>query len=294
MADFGFDSAFLERLERLTLLNRRSVIGPSSGARRSPRHGSSVEFSDFREYVPGDDYRRIDWKAYARLERVFLRLYRSEDVTTITLLLDRSASMSFGTPPKAQVAAQLAAIFAFVALHSYDRVGVVGWSTGIDHRLTPQAGKTLVPAVWRTIAELMSQPSTRTDFAALRDLASFQRGPGLAIILSDFLTDSDWQGGLRAVRAVAGEVSVIQILAPEEIDPTLRGDWTFQDAETGALVDVTVTPRLIREYKEQLAAHTAAIRDFCRREGIAFVQIPSDISVTESALSSLKSVGIVA
>src|SRR5947209_13616016 len=98
---FGFDPSFLARLERLTLLNKRPLVGPSAGPRRSLQRGSSVEFADFRNYAEGDDFRRIDWNAYARLDRLFLRLYTAEQMTTVTLFLDQSNSMHFGEPTKA-------------------------------------------------------------------------------------------------------------------------------------------------------------------------------------------------
>src|SRR5919205_2400767 len=96
---FGFDGAFLRKLERLAVASRRPLPGMTSGPRRSPRRGSSVEFADFRDYAPGDDFRRIDWNAYARLDRLFLRLYRAEEMTTLAILLDHSPSMRFGKPP---------------------------------------------------------------------------------------------------------------------------------------------------------------------------------------------------
>ena len=311
---FGFDGAFLQRLERLSLLNRRPVPGPTAGARRSPRHGSSVEFADFRDYSPGDDFRRIDWSAYARLDRLFLRLYSAEEMTTLTLLLDHSSSMGIGSPPKGRTAAQLAAMFSFIALHSYDRVAVLGWGEKIDHYLPAQAGKTGIPRVWRSIAQIMTHagmPTTRgahsssrtspakrpvpeaTDFTALRDFGAFRRGPGLAVVFSDFLTDTDWRSGLCALRANGQEVTALQILAPEELLPSLRGDWKLRDIESGALVDVTISPRVLRRYEEQLAAHTAALRDFCHQQGITFVQLPSDASLAEDALTRLCAAGVI-
>src|SRR5579872_3998417 len=124
---FDFDGAFLRRLERLTIQSTRTLLGQSSGPRRSPRRGSSVEFADFREYAPGDDLRRVDWKAYGRLDRLFIRLYQAEEISTVTILIDRSASMGFGDPPKSAFAAEIAAMFSYIALHSYDLVAVGGW-----------------------------------------------------------------------------------------------------------------------------------------------------------------------
>src|SRR5438270_13401144 len=132
---FGFDGTFLRKLDRLALVNRQTLAGPSAGPRRSFRHGTSPEFSDFRDYSPGDDFRRIDWNAYARLDRLFLRLYRAEQMTTVTLFLDHSPSMNFGEPSKSLTTARLAATLSFVALQNYDRVAVVGWGDKVDRRV---------------------------------------------------------------------------------------------------------------------------------------------------------------
>jgi uncharacterized protein (DUF58 family) len=289
---FGFDSAFLQRLERLSILNRQLLQGASAGPRRSPRHGASVEFTDFRNYVSGDDFRRIDWKAYARLDRLFLRLYRAEEITVVTIFLDHSLSMRFGNPSKLLTAGRLAAVLSYVALHNYDTVAIAGWGDRIDQYLPGQSGIVAVPRVWRTIAGLVDAPAPATDFASLRTYGQYRRGPGIAVVLSDFMTESDWRAGLRSLRAVGQEVTAIQILTPEEIDPTLRGDWKLVDAETGARIEVTLSPRLLRRYKETLERHTTAISEFCRREGVAFVQLRSDVDLTGAVLTDLQTAGV--
>jgi uncharacterized protein (DUF58 family) len=293
---FGFDSAFLHRLERLAIVNRQPLQGPTAGPRRSPRHGASVEFADYRTYVPGDDFRRVDWNAFARLDRLFLRLYRAEEITVVTILLDHSGSMRFGEPTKALTAGRLAALLSYVALHNYDTVAVAGWGEKIDRFVPAQSGKTAVPRVWRAISDLMQGASgttvPTTDFASLRRFGSYRRGPGIAIVLSDFLTDSDWRGGLRSLRAAGQEVTAIQILAPEELDPQLRGDWKLVDAETGAQAEVTISPRLLHRYAETLESHTAAISDFCRREGIGFVRLSSDVDLMGTVLTDLRTIGL--
>jgi uncharacterized protein (DUF58 family) len=293
---FGFDSAFLHRLERLAIVNRQPLQGPTAGPRRSPRHGASVEFADYRTYVPGDDFRRVDWNAYARLDRLFLRLYRAEEITVVTILLDHSTSMRFGHPTKALTAGRLAALLSYVALHNYDSVAVAGWGENIDRYLPAQSGKVSVPRVWRAIADLSEGapgvPAPSTDFASLRKFGKYRRGPGIAIVLSDFLTDSDWRAGLRSLRGAGQEVTAIQVLAPDEIDPPMRGDWKLVDAETGAQAEVTVSPRLLRRYAEALERHVRAINDFCRREGIGFAQIRSDVDLMGTVLTDLRSVGL--
>jgi uncharacterized protein (DUF58 family) len=291
-ATFGFDSSFLRRVERLSILNRQALRGPSAGPRNSTRHGASVEFADFRNYVTGDDFRRVDWKAFARLDRLFLRLYRAEELAVVTLFLDHSGSMQFGEPSKALTAGRLAAILAYIALHNYDTVAVAGWGDRIDRYLPGQSGNASIPAVWRTIAELVDTPGATTDFSCLRNYGKYRQGSGIAVVISDFMTDSDWRAGLRSLRAAGQEVNVVQILSPDEIDPPLRGDWKLVDAETGAQTEVTLSPHLLRSYREALEAHTAAISDFCRREGNAFLQFRSDADLTGTILADLQAVGM--
>jgi uncharacterized protein (DUF58 family) len=291
---FGFRSEFLRKLEQVALRSRRPLVGASAGPRRSPRHGSSSEFADFRDYAPGDDLRRVDWNAYARLDRLFLRLYSAEEVATLTLLLDRSHSMAFGEPPKALTAARLAAIFAYIALHGHDHVAVAGWSTAFDVYLPPQFGTRSIPRVWRFIESMMERPAGGTDVGVLRREGPYRRRGGLAIVLSDFLTESDWRGGLLGLRAANQEVTAVQILAPDELDPDLQGDWALRDVETGHTLEVTGSSRLLREYRAALKAHTAAIQAFCRSHGMAYVPIRSDANLEDTLLGRLQAAGLFA
>ncbi len=288
---FGFDGAFLQRLERVTLANRRPLPGLNAGPRRSPRYGSSVEFADFRDYSDGDDFRRIDWNAYARLDRLFLRLYRAEEMATITILLDHSASMRFGEPTKALAAARLAAIFAYVAAHNYDSVALAAWGERIDRFLPARSGKAAIPELWRGIARMLEEPSGGTDATALRGYGRYRSGRGLSIVLSDLLTDTDWQAGLRSLLAQGQDVTVVQVLAPEELAPELRGDWKLVDVESDGAVEVTISPRLLRRYQDELAAHLGQIRDFCRRHAIAHALVSSDRSMT-AVLTDLRAAGV--
>lgn len=290
---FGFDGPFLARLAHLALINRQPLPGPGAGPRRSPRHGASVEFADFRSYASGDDFRRVDWNAYARLGRLFLRLYTAEEMTTLTLLLDHSASMRFGDPSKALMAARLAAVLSYVALHSYDRVALAGWNRTLDRFIPPQSGKAAVPQIWRQIAAIMESVEGETDLAALREYGRRRRERGLAVVISDMLSESNWQAGLLGLMAAGQEVTLLQVLAPEDLNPELRGDWKLRDAETGREVEVTITPRVLRRYREELAAHTEALATFCRQRRIPFLQIPSDAPLVPAVMSGLHAAGVV-
>lgn len=291
-ASFGFDSAFLRKLEHVALTSRYATPGTSSGPRRSPRHGSSPEFSDFRDYSPGDDLRRVDWNAYARLDRLFLRLYTAEEMATLTLYLDHSGSMTFGDGNKALAAARLAAVISYVGLHTHDHVAVAGWSDAIDLFLPPQAGLQSVPRVWRFIEHVMATPGGATEFGALRREGPFRRRRGLAVVISDFLTDSPWRSGLLALAAGGQEVTVIQVLSRDELEPTLRGDWELVDVETGARIEVTLSARHLRRYKATLEEHLSSIREFCGRHGMKYLLMPSDEPIERHFLRHLQAAGV--
>src|SRR5436190_8375693 len=197
-ARFPLDASILQQLDNIALLTRRPMATGRPGHRRSPLAGSSMEFSDYRRYAPGDDFRRIDWRAYARLERLFLRVFEAEAHITVTLLIDCSDSMHYGTPAKAALASSLAAALAYVALKCEDHV-VMGALTDrlVAHRRIG-SGKN---AIWNVGDFLHKLPrSGKTDLnKALYDLGRVATGPGLTIILSDFLAPGGYQTGVRAV-----------------------------------------------------------------------------------------------
>ena len=155
-----FTSEFLHKLEALGLATRQSLAGPGIGPRRSPRLGMSVEFSDFRNYAPGDDYRRIDWNAYARLERLFLRLYRAEENLTVSLLLDTSRSMAWGEPSKFDLACRVAGALAYLALLRYDRVGAFALGGDLRDHLPAAGGRAHVWKVWDFLEQLQILDTT--------------------------------------------------------------------------------------------------------------------------------------
>ena len=288
-----FTPDFLHKLEALGLATRQSFAGTSAGPRRSPRLGTSVEFSDFRNYAPGDDYHRIDWNAYARLERLFLRLYRAEENLTVSLLLDASRSMAWGEPSKFDLARQVAGAMAYLALVKDDRIGVV--ALGDDHlsHLPSVGGRA---QVWRVLDFLEQlQPLGTTDLGgALSSFASrYRQRPGLSVLVTDLLTDSDWRAGLRALLASRQEVIVLQILASEEITPEITGHWQMVDDEDGASLEVTLTPRTLQEYRDRLSAYTREVASFCHAHGVTFVQLRSDLLIEDAVLRLLRRAQVV-
>jgi uncharacterized protein (DUF58 family) len=247
--------AELNLLGRLDLGYRRPVSGLYAGERRSPRAARSPEFSDFRPYVAGDDFRQIDWRAYARLERLMLRLYVAEEETSLNVVLDASASMLVGEPPKWPAARRLAAALAFLGLSSMDRVavGVLG-----DRRLrTPHLrGKEGVARIWAFLQAIEPRGSAGPGMLAELDWPR----PGMTVIVSDFLTDDSWAPAAAGLRRRRQEPLLWQVLAPDEENPSLSGDWKLIEAESEQERELTITPALVAQYLSNLARHRSGLR----------------------------------
>jgi hypothetical protein len=184
-----FDKEFLRKLESLAFISHRIHRGVARGAHASVRRGTSLDFADYRTYQPGDDFRSIDWGIFGRLDRLFVRLYAEEEDLTVHLLLDSSASMSYGTPPKFDYARRLAAALGYVGIGSLDRVGVTTFGAGLQGALAPRRGRAQLFHLLEHMSGL--RPSGGTDIAkSLEDYARRSRSPGLAIVISDLLDDS--------------------------------------------------------------------------------------------------------
>lgn len=284
----GLTPDVLALLDRMSLPSRRPVLG-DAGQRRSRRTGGSVEFADFRAYVPGDDFRRVDWNAYARHERLIVRLHSADEDVTLTVWIDTSASMAYGSPSKLQAAASLAGALGYVALGTYDRACVATF-TSEARMLTPRLrGRSATHRLWLALAGLNA--SGRTDFSAIGRAAT-QAAPGIAVIISDFLSMPGPDAALSALRGAGQEPVLVRLLSRQEVEPDLRGDLRLVDAETRATVEVTVTPASIAAYGRRLAERTGALRSVAARHRARFVDLVSDTGTVE-AVRACRTAGIV-
>jgi len=275
-------AAELTLLGRLDLAYRRPQSGLYAGERRSPRSARSPEFSDFRPYVSGDDFRQIDWRAYARLERLMLRLYVAEEEACLNVVLDTSASMELGEPPKWQTSRRLAAALAFLGLEAMDRVQV----GTLDGRcLPPLRGRNGVHRIWTFLGGLQPEGQAGPD-----DLvrARWPR-PGLTAIVSDFLAEgSDWAAALTALRSRRQEPVLWQVLAPDEEHPGLTGDLKLVDAETERARELTITPGLQQEYVRALAAHREQLTRASLTAGGRFLNTSSSDDLEAAMVAGLR------
>lgn len=283
-----FDETFLRKLERLAIMSRRAMSGQLQGERRSTKRGQSVEFADFRPYSSGDDFRRIDWNAYARLERLFIKLFIEEEDLSVHVLIDTSQSMDWGSPNKLWYARRAAGALGYIALAGLDRVTVtaLGESNGNGWYFPPQRGKT---AAFDLFSFLQNLPSGgRTNLAArLKAYSSKTTLPGPLLLISD-LMDDGWADGLRTLANRRYEITVLHILSPDEVDPTLTGDYKLIDTETSSAVEITADFDLLARYKQSLADWQAEIRRFSGARGMHYVPIVTSLPFDELLFAWLR------
>ena len=289
MAAALLEPALLRRLEGLALQVRRAVSGQMGGERRSRKHGRSVEFADFRNYTPGDDFRLIDWNAYARLDRFMLRLFVAEEELPLSLFVDLSGSMDWGSPNKAVTARRLAGAIAYVALAALDRVRLTVFADGPTSGGAPYRGRR---AAAQLFARLQSFPvGGVTNYQRLVWPIARQR-PGLSVVITDGLGDPPIDGALVALQRAQQEGAVLQLLAPQEIVPDWSGDARLKDAETGLEREFTATPLTQGAYVNALAQRTAQIERAAVRRGLRFARLSTDTAIDAMVQGTLRRLGL--
>ena len=281
-----FDEAFLRRLEQLELASRRLTAGRIKGERRSTKRGQSVEFADYRNYTHGDDLRQLDWNVYARLEKLFVKLFVEEEDVTVHVLVDASASMNFGDPNKLEFACRAAAALAYLGLAHLDRVSVAFLGDGHASTLRPLRGKGRVFEVFRFLSEPRTERLTGLA-AAAREYAGRLRGSGPLLLISD-LMDPGYLDALRDLAGTRCQLSVLHVLAPEELDPDVPPDARLVDTETGQGIEVTGDDDLVDRYRTRLGEWQAEIAAFVARRGGSYVTVPSDLDLADLLFDVLR------
>jgi uncharacterized protein (DUF58 family) len=279
------DPRLLARLERLQLGTRRRLAGGLTGDHRSPRHGSSLDFADYREYTPGDDLRRVDQFAFARLDKLLLKLFEAEDDVTVRLLIDTSGSMA---GPKLHRAKQLAAAIGFVSLTRRDIVTVHTFPSNAPRpRLL---GRSAIGQLF-TILEGLEASGESPFSTAVTRLLGQPGPPGMTVVLSDLLT-IDWERGVRRLPARRGDLAVIQVLDRTDIHPDMTGDLELVDSESGARVEVSLSAKVVEDYSQMARAWVDEVAGRVRACGGGYAQVFADDRLEDVLLSSWRSEGV--
>jgi uncharacterized protein (DUF58 family) len=296
------DEALLHKLERVSLTTRHVRAGQTRGERRSTKRGTSVEFADYRDYSRGDDLRRVDWNAYARLERPYVKLFEEEEDLAVHLLLDASGSMDWGAEegpdvsPRASTSkweytCRLAAALGYIALKSGDRLSVASLSSNGSGLFGPIRGR---GNLLRLLEWLGAQrPAGRTDLDSSLGAYALRAGrPGLAILISDMLSPSGYAAGLSALAARGHEVVLLHSLSRDEVDPPLAGDLRLLDVETGGTAEITIDGASLALYRKRLAAWRQEVGAACRARSAHYLPFVTDDPLEMVLLRNMRSLGV--
>lgn len=278
-----FDGSFFRGLNRIKLVTRITMQGGRSGMRKSAAKGSSVEFADFREYVPGDDIRRIDWNTYGRMEKLFVKLFVEEREAYYSVIVDTSASMDFGSPSKGVCAARLAGAVSYMALNNLDRVRL---SAICEDKIVNSSDFTGRQGFNKAVSWLENM-----EWAGKTDLyKSIKRIPfnqkGVTVIISDLFskdtTDeniSSIADTIRYLRYMKQEVLILHVLSQEELEPDLEGTIGLEDAETSEFLKITATSHLCKQYKRVLERFKSQVEECAKHYQAHYIQVCSNETI---------------
>lgn len=282
--------AFLQRLDALQLRMRHPSVGGGGGLRRSKAQGSSVEFSDFREYAAGDDIRRLDWNAYARFDKLFVKLFMEEQEASVNLVVDASASMQFGEPSKWHNAVQLAETLAYLALGTQDRVTLYALSGEKVQHTRPLTGRQGYMEAAEFLAGL--KPQGNTQLSAVMPRLPLAVGRGIAVVLSDFLSPDGYQRALQSLLYRKQEGTALQILTREEVSPSLEDVVRLVDSETGEALELLASYDTLQRYQQTAEGYIRDLRGYCHQNGMGYALVYTEDDFEQRVLRQLVKAGL--
>ena len=273
MAVLEFDDKFFKQLNTLKLSMNLRLNQGMSGMRKSSLKGSAVEVSDFREYMLGDDLRRIDWNAYGRFDKLYIKEFMEEKEGLYRVFVDTSESMNYGNPPKADMARYLAAAFAYLVLNNLDRVYV---NTLIEDSQTIGKGLSGSNSMKKIIFALNNMEFKGGTTLNKSIMSAPLRGKGCAIIISDFMDKDGIEDGLKYLAYANQQIVLIEVLSPEEINPTLEGSLNLIDSESEDVVKVSMNRKTLEGYQQTLDEHRKYIKRLAKKYMASYVSVSSD------------------
>ena len=267
---------FLQQIESLQTLIRNNVAGMFGGTHKSKSYGSSCEFADYRDYVPGDDITKIDWNAYARFDKLYQKLYLDERQMHTRIYIDASRSMEYGRRDKAEQSLRLAATIAYLSLNEMDKVSIYAVKDKeIVNVVEGMVGK---DAFVTEIGKLNDIEFSGDSY--LRDAivpSSVGYGDGLSVIISDFLTDNDYESAVNHLVDKRRDVLCIQVLSPDELNPKLRGKVHLYDSEdVEKIYRRNIKKDIMQAYREALKFATDRINELCASRGASYLLVSSE------------------
>lgn len=292
MSKYVINEEFLQQVEALQIILKNNLAGLFGGNHQSKTYGSSCEFADYREYIPGDDIMKIDWNAYARFDKFYLKLYLDERQVHTRIYIDASRSMDYGQSNKAEMALKLAATLAYLSICEMDRVSIYYIKNNkVTEVISNIVGK---ESFYNTIGKLNEIEFSEDCFISDSILPTkVGYGDGMSIIISDFLTENDYEQALDHLASKKRDLYCFQILSKDELKPTIRGKVHFFDSE-----DINLQYRkrinrdIVKAYNEALEYTINRIKNYCNARNASYLLIQSNQSVSEIFLKTLPEMGV--
>ncbi len=292
MGKLVINEAFLQRVELLQTVLKNNIAGLFGGNHKSRTFGSSCEFVDYRNYVPGDDITKIDWNAYARFETLYLKLYLDERQLHTKIYIDVSQSMAFGDGKKGEAALQIAATLAYLSVTELDKVSVFTIRGGeVTEVISAISGRE------RYFAEIgkLNGIEFGGDCFISEGIMPTQvgYGDGLSVIISDFLTDNNYENAIDYLADKKRDLLCVQVLSSEEINPKVRGKNIFYDSEdAGRMYRKNINRDIIKAYREAVRYVQDRIRDYCNARGAEYVLVRDDKPIDGLFFEQLTQLGV--
>ena len=278
------DPSFLEQLKELNFVVRQRVSSVYAGGRPSIKHGKGIEVVDYREYMPGDDFRLIDWRVYGRTEKLYIRRFEEEKNLIIHLLVDSSSSMDFKTVGmrKFDYAGSIAAGFGFLAVHNHEKFATALYAESIRELTQAKKGRTHLFNVIDLFNRV--QLAGGTDFGACAaQYGKMIKSKSFSIVISDFIENMDSiREGIYRMAKHSKEMMLVQVLDPWELDLGWSDDVKFQDMETGDVKRTFISPGFRKEYRQRIDEHNRTIQKTCDDLGVDFVSITTDTPIFDA------------
>ena len=292
MSALVINEEFLSQVELLHMLVKNNVAGLFGGNHQSKSFGSSCEFADYRDYIPGDDITKIDWNVYARFEKLYLKLYLDERQLHTRIYIDVSSSMAYGKGGKDKQAVRLAAALAYLSICEMDKTSIYTICDGhVEAVIENMLGKETYFNSIGKLNELSFDGDCAISQAILPSTVGY--GDGMSIIISDFLTDNDFEQAIDHLVSKKRDVLCIQVLSEEELHPQARGKMHFFDSENmQKYYRKNINKDIIKAYQDALNYVTGRISNYCHSRGAEYMLVSAEDSLTDVFFGKLSSLGV--
>ncbi|MBU5315779.1 DUF58 domain-containing protein [Clostridium bornimense] len=279
-----FDKDFFTKLNKINMALNFRLSNGTQGGRKSKAKGVSVEFSDFREYAPGDDFRRIDWNAYGRLDKLFVKVFMEEREGVFNFFLDKSKSMDQGDDNKGEMALKIVASLGYITINNLDRIIVSGLEDGNIVDLGSGTGKRTFQKLLRDLNNIEFNGATNLGESIRKRKIT---GRGVSIVISDFLNNGGLENleeGLKYLAFKKQQIILVQVLSKEDMEPNIDEEVTLIDSETREEVKMTLNYKVIEEYKKALKTYNNNLKNMAKKYGAKIVFVRSDESLEKVIL----------